>query len=484
MFTQEVIDEIQRNHSRKRFYDFVRLFWHVIIPEEPVWNWHIEYICDELQKLLPYLKERLPKPYDICINIPPGTSKSTIVTIMFHPWLWTNDPTLRIISNSYSASVSEEQSSKSRDIIQSDLYKRLFPEVEIRKDKNTIVAYENTCRGARYTTSTGGAITGKHGHLILNDDPLNPKQAASDAERHTANEHTKTLSSRKIDKANTPTITIMQRLHELDVTGYILSKKSDKIKHICLPAELSDKVKPAELKEKYVDGLLDPIRLSRDILTESKIDLGTYGYANQFDQAAAPDGGGKLKKEWFEIIDWKPEFNSIVWHTSIDSAYSESMDNDESSFLQWGDYNGEIIIRNQESVYMEFPELVKHTKSYPYLHGYTDQSKIYVEPKASGKSLVQQVKRDTKMNILEDTPPHKDKVARVDDVSPVCEAKRVKLIKGPWNEPFLDQLAAFPNSSQDGKVDTLVIAINNSVLRKKTHKISKTSDTTMKSINY
>lgn len=469
MFSPEIIEKIQREQSRARFYDFVRLFWGVIINEEPVWNWHIEYICDELQKLLPYLVERKPKPYDIITNIPPGTSKSTIVTIMFHPWLWANDPTLKVISSSYSASVSEEHSSKSRDIIQSDLYKRLFPGVEIRKDKNTIVAYENTKGGARYTTSTGGAITGKHSHLILNDDPINPKQAASDAERKTANEHTKTLSSRKIDKANTPTITIMQRLHEQDVTGYLLSKKADKIKHICLPAEISDKVKPENIKEKYIDGLLDPVRLSKDILSEAKADLGSYGYANQYDQSAAPAEGGKLKKEWFDIIDWLPEYSNIIWNTAVDSAYSESMENDESSFLQWGEYQNNIIIRYQESIYKEFPELVKFTKSFPYLHGYSDHSKIYVEPKASGKSLVQQVKRDTKMNIIEDTPPFKDKVARVDDISPVCESKRVKLIKGSWNSDFLDQLSTFPNASQDGKVDTLVIAINNSSLRKKVY---------------
>lgn len=469
MIPEDIIIQIQREQSKKRFFDFVRLFWSVIIPEQPVWNWHIEYICDELQMFLPYLMNREAKPYDEIINVPPGTSKSTIVTIMFHPWLWANDPTLKIISNSYSASVSEEHSSKSRDIIQSDLYRTLFPEVEIRKDKNTIVAYENTKGGARYTTSTGGAITGKHAHLILNDDPLNPKQAASDAERKTANEHTKTLSSRKINKANTPTITIMQRLHELDVTGYLLAKKSSKIKHICLPAELSDRVKPESLKEKYINGLLDPIRLDKSVLSEAKVDLGSYGYANQYDQSAAPDGGGKLKKEWFDIIPWKPEYSSIVWNTAVDSAYSENLENDESSFLIWGEYNNEILIRHQESVYKQFPELVKFTKSYPFLHGYGELSKIYVEPKASGKSLVQQVKRDTTMNIIEDTPPFKDKVARVDDISPICESKRVKLIEGPWNEPFLDQMSAFPNSSQDGKVDTLVIAINNSSFKKPKH---------------
>lgn len=243
---------VQADECRKSFYYFVKTFWAVIIPEVPVFNWHIEYICKELQDLSYYIVNRLPKPYDIIINIPPGSTKSTIVTIMWHPWLWTQDPRLRVISNSYSGDLSLEHASKSKDIITSDLYRTLFPEIIIRHDKSGKGSYENVKGGARYSTSTGGTITGKHAHIILNDDPVNPKQAESDSLRLQANEHTKTLSSRKVDKKNTPMVTIMQRLHDDDVTGYLLKKKGDKIRHICLPAEVSDRVNPPELKERYL----------------------------------------------------------------------------------------------------------------------------------------------------------------------------------------------------------------------------------------
>ncbi len=87
--------------------------------------------------------ERRKKPYDIIINIPPGSTKSTIVTIMWHAWLWTQDARLRIISNSYSGDLSLEHASKSKDIITSDLYRTLFPEVVIRHDKSGKGSYEN-----------------------------------------------------------------------------------------------------------------------------------------------------------------------------------------------------------------------------------------------------------------------------------------------------------------------------------------------------
>ena len=89
-----MLSRIEADACKARFFEFVKSFWEVIIPEEPVYNWHIEYLCDELQKLANYIVNRLPKPYDLIINIPPGTSKSTIVTIMFPAWLWTIDPTI------------------------------------------------------------------------------------------------------------------------------------------------------------------------------------------------------------------------------------------------------------------------------------------------------------------------------------------------------------------------------------------------------
>jgi len=466
MLDSKAIIQVQREMAQESFFNFVRLFWDVIIKEAPVYNWHIKYLCKELQAITPFIINRQKKPYDLIINIPPGTTKSSICTIMYPVWLWTQDPTMRIITNSYSSDLSTEHAIKSRDIVLSDKFKLIFPEIALRFDKSAKQNYENTEGGARYTTSTGGTITGKHAHVIINDDPLNPAQAASVTDRKNANEHTKTLSSRKVDKENTPTITVMQRLHEEDVTGYLLSKKSDGIKHICLPAEVSNNVKPAHLKAYYVNGLLDPVRLSTKALAEAKIDLGSYGYANQYSQEEAPQEGGILKTKWFEIVDYKEEFNQIVWNTAVDSAYSESLENDESAFLQYGELNNIMYIRHCEGVYKEFPELVKHTKSYAMMYGYSNKSFIFVEPKASGKSLVQQIKRESLLNIKEDASPFKDKVARASDISPICESKRVKLIRGAWNEPFLDQVKMFPNVKQDGKIDCLVIAVNNSLKKK------------------
>ena len=204
---------------RRSFYRFVQEFWHIIIPEDPVWNWHIEYLCQEAQIVVERIEQRLPKEYDLIINIPPGTSKSTIWTVMLPVWSWTRDERIRSMTASYSSTLSTDHSVKSRDILRSQKFKDLFPEIQLKQDQDNKTHYKNTKGGERYATSVGGAITGFHAHLIIVDDPLNPKGAASDAERATANSFMDvTLSTRKVDKKLTPTILVMQRLHEEDCT--------------------------------------------------------------------------------------------------------------------------------------------------------------------------------------------------------------------------------------------------------------------------
>ncbi|MFA5849953.1 MAG: hypothetical protein WC833_08720 [Bacteroidales bacterium] len=441
----------------------MRSFWSVIIQEEPIYNWHIRYLCDELQYLAGYIVRREKKPYDIVINIPPGTTKSTITTIMFPAWLWTQDPTIRIITNSYSADLAIEQAVKSRDIITSDKYRLLFPEVIIRPDKGAKSSYENTRAGARYTTSTGGTITGKHGHVIINDDPQNPAQAASAVKRVEAVEHTKTLASRKVNKENTPTITIMQRLHTDDVTGHLLKTKKDKIKHICLPAELSDCVQPPELKARYINGLLDPVRLSREALDEAKIDLGTRAYDGQYGQLPVSDGGNIIKKDWFRYCN-RGDFGRIYQGEPViffgDTAFTQNTDNDPSGFIATCKIGNDLYITKAQKVYMRFPDLCRFLPPFVISAGYTSKSSLRIEPKANGISVIDQLKEITSLNITQTPSPTDDKETRLNAASPTVECGRVILVGDIWNEEFIEEVCGFPNKPHDEYVDLLCYAID------------------------
>lgn len=450
---------------RKEFFYFVQTFWDVIIQETPVYNWHIPYLCDELQKLAEYVIARKPKPYDLIINIPPGTTKSTIVTIMFPVWLWTNDPTLQVITNSYSGTLSIEHATKSKDIIMSDKFHKLFPDIIIRRDKSGKQHYANTQGGFRYASSTGATITGFHAHVIINDDPVNPKQADSEPLRLSANEHTKTLASRKVDKAVTPTITVMQRLHVDDVTGFQLKNKGATIRHICLPAELGPNVKPEEVKERYIDGLLDPVRLSRDVLSDAKIDLGSVQYAGQYEQSPVVNGGNIIKDDWFRRISYA-EFKALRFNETIyfylDTAYGKKKktDNDPSGILAACRIGNNIYLYDAQLVWKEMPDLLRFIPEYMSAHEANEESILRVEPKANGESVVQMLEEITTLNVARTPSPTDDKMVRLKAVSPRIECGRVYMVEGSWNEPFLEQVTGFPNAAHDEFVDILGYAIN------------------------
>lgn len=298
---------------RRSFYEFLRRFWHVVIDAEPILNWHIKAICDEMQIVAERVFRGETKEYDLIINVPPGSTKSTICSIMFPAWVWTRMASARIISASYAATVAGDNSRKSRMIIQSDLYKELFPELVLREDQNAKMFYETTDGGDRVAVGTGGAITGRHGHFLIVDDPINPKEARSKVEIGNADTWIReTLASRKVDKAVSVLIIIMQRLHEEDPTGKRLEDQEvNPVRHICLPAELppiqKNNVSPVKYRKRYVNGLLDPIRMSASILEKEKVNLGAYGYAGQYEQSPTPLSGGQFEYEKIVLTRERPK---------------------------------------------------------------------------------------------------------------------------------------------------------------------------------
>lgn len=443
-------------------------FWDTVVRDEMVYNWHMGELCNELEKVGRKVISREDKDYDLIVNIPPGTTKSTITTIVFPVWLWMNDPSIRIISNSYSSAVSIEHAMRSRDILDSEKFKTLFPEIRIRGDKSGKQHYENVLGGTRYAVSTGGSVTGSHAHIIINDDPQNPSQANSEACRLIANEHTKTLSTRKVNKSLTPTILIMQRLHEEDVTGYVLSKKEDAIRHIKLPSEITEETRavPEYLNEKYIDGIyLDKNRLSRKVMQEALTDLGTRGYNGQFLQNPTAEGGDIIKKEWIQIIS-QSQFAQLSYDKKytieffLDTAYTDKTENDPSGIIACTKIGNNLYITSATKVRKEFPELIKFIPEWVKANGYDSSSMVRIEPKANGLSVIQTLQRDTAINVTKTPSPKDDKKTRLNSVAPKVESGRVILVDGSWNEDFIAEITGFPNALHDEYVDVMVYAIN------------------------
>ena len=442
---------------KRDFFFFVQEFWGEIIPEEPVYNWHIEYLCKELQQIVERVANREDKLYDLVINIPPGTSKSTIVTVMLPAWSWTIDPRIRNLTASYSASLSTDHAIKSRDIIKSDKYLNYFPNLTIKRDQDNKTHYKNDFGGERYATSVTGTVTGFHAHLIIVDDPLNPKGASSEADRNTANNFMDvTLSTRKVSKSVTPTILVMQRLHQKDCTGNWLEKEGKVLKHICLPGEISKDVKPIELRDRYVNGLLDTQRLKRNDLTELRVNLGSYGYAGQIMQIPSPLDGGIWQK-WIKPIQ-DSELNQIVpnlqsFGSDWDLAYTEKQTNSASAFVSAGKYDNNMYITDLGFEWLEFPKLINYMKSKSSPH--------YIEAKASGKSAKQTLTNQG-IPAIEVNVTGGDKEARANMVTPYAESGVIYCRASLLDKLYYDSkqgILVFPNGEGDDLQDALVQSI-------------------------
>ena len=416
-----------------------------------MYNWHIPFLCNELQEMAGRVFRREPKKHDLIINVPPGTTKSTICSVMFPVWCWTVDQRIRSICTSYSSPLSYHLAYQSRTILQSEKYQRLYPDIHM--DAEGVALLKNKKGGERFATSTGGSTTGFHGHFLIVDDPIDPLGAKSRTVLDTANTWMdETLLTRKVDKAVTPLVLIMQRLAQNDPTGHQLEKKGDgdgKIRHICLPCWETPDIRPRSLRKHYVSKLMDPIRLSREILKEVEGDLGQYAFAGQFLQAPAPPGGGMFKVDMIEIEKHAPKNLRMIryWDkagTGGGGAYTVGLkmgkDSRDVYWIldvvrgQWDSGAREAIIRQTAEI-----------------DGGAVLIGIEQEPGSGGKESAQNtVKSLAGFRIWVDNPTG-NKVSRADPFSVFVNRGLVKMVRAAWNRPYLDELQMFGDNRGEFK---------------------------------
>ncbi len=471
----------RRLQLQDSFYEFVKDAFDVLHPGETIEdNWHIEYVCGRIQYHMERVIAGKSKERNICINIPPRSLKSIICSIALPAWTWTRSQRVKFIGSTHSGTLSTDHSVKCRRIIESRWYQNYWgDEVKLADDQNAKTKFENTHQGVRISTSTGGSITGEGADVILWDDPMDPKKSVSTTERKKANDHYKILRTRLNDQSRGLIILLMQRLHEDDPTGAIVAREPEKWEHIVIPAQQSENCKPKELLQFYEQGNFFNERFSTKVLTDLLGDMSSYEYAGQYQQRPSPEEGGIIKKSWFKKITWEAfvlltNKRDIVWHFFLDTAYTADTSNDPTAVISCCTIDNKLYIRIVQSKYLEFPELIKFIQSFVNSNGYTPRSRIYIEPKASGKSIVQQLRRETMLNVVEDESPREDKVTRVNAVTGAMQAERVVLIEDSWNDSYLSQLGLFPNGTHDDEVDITVAAIKKLLQKQSTGTVKAT----------
>jgi predicted phage terminase large subunit-like protein len=256
-----------------------------------------------------------------------------------------------------------------------------------------------------------------------------------------------TMESRK-NSPDTPIILIMQRLHEMDLTGWLLNGgNGEHWDHLNIPAR--DAAGDSFWPDQFPPEMLD--RLERS---------NSYVFAGQYMQRPAPIGGGIIKDAWWQYYTEPP---AMEWRAMYaDTAQKTGQQNDYSVIQCWGkSRTGKAVLLDQIRGKWEAPELLVHARAFWAKHkaGAAPLRAFKVEDKVSGTGLIQTLKREgiPMVAIQRD----RDKVTRAYDAAPMIESGNVLL---PRNAAFLSDLLAeatvFPNGAHDDQLDPLFDAIS------------------------
>ena len=178
-------------------------------------NWHIDHMAYQAERIVNGEVRRL------IVNMPPRNLKSLTFNVALSAFLLGHDPRRRIFCISYGAELAAEHSAQFKAIVQSEWYQRIFPRMRIRRMVDDEVY--TTERGFRRWTSVLGAMTGMGGDVFIIDDPLKPVDALSEVKREAVNQwYSNTLLSRLDNKETGIILVVMQRVHQDDLSGYLL----------------------------------------------------------------------------------------------------------------------------------------------------------------------------------------------------------------------------------------------------------------------
>ena len=423
--------------------------------EKYLHNWHIQHLTETLEACYTREIKRL------IINEPPRSMKSMVGSVAFPAWGLGKNPSLKFICGAYSADLQVDLSMKTRDVVTSDWYRRAFPKMILRDDQNEKTRFDTTERGYRISAMVGGGrSTGFGADFIVVDDPLMPTKAMSKLERDKANKWmTRTIQNRLNDQNEGVIILIMHRVHHNDPSGILLEQGD--WHHICLPAENNHKPRQFLFKRPYVDNegnasmektwevgeVLHPERMPKHYLDNEKKD--SYNYAGQFMQTPVPEGGGMVKNEWFKRYTITPPFEQIA--LSWDTASKAGELNDPSVCTVWGVAQNANYLLEVYCARVEYPDLKRAAIG---LNNKWNPNAVLIEDKSSGQSLIQDMRRETKMPIIP-IMPEGDKVVRLARVSPLIEAGRVFLPESAqWLHEYEFELCNFPKVDYKDRVDS------------------------------
>lgn len=437
------------------FWYFIQKAWpYVNATPRLVKSWHMRVVAEHLEAVY-YKKIRR-----LLINVPPGTSKSRIVSILWPAWVWLHDPAHQFSVTSHGDRIVQDFGQWLIKLLQSDWYKRLNPAIRVPANaaKGDIKIGTGGCW---YGTTPHGQITGQHFDTLIFDDLIEPDNADKKENEFVCKWIPDTWESRVNDRATACYVGVMQRLRENDPADYCISRGWC---HLCLPAryEGGDQMRLLDCgdvlicdERSEVGENLCPALLPEDELKRYERESPQV-YAAQYQQRPAPPGGAVFDEAWLQKRHTGVPAGAF-WILSVDAAFKETEESDPVSIQVWAQVGPDFYLVDNKTDRMGFTDTIKEIKKmlakYPKI-----RAKI-IEDKANGAAIVDLLSKRIPGFIAVD--PDGGKESRAAAVTPFFEAGNVYLPDGAaWLPVYIQEMKNFPYSRHDDQVDATSQAIN------------------------
>ena len=453
------------------FLTFVRMMVPLLIADFHMGR-HIEVICDKLQQVDDGTCRRL------MVFLPPRSSISVICSKLFPAWYMGRHPNHEILSVSHSDQLSSDFGRAVRDLVGNEMFQTIFPAVRLRSDVRSAGKWQTNHNGVYVAAGGKSQIAGRGAHVAILDDVMSEEDAFSAAGRRYIKEwfpaglRTRLMPSGSIVIINT-------RYHEDDICGWLLDNEknastSEEILHpwevIKIPAWLDEE--SSELLDLPVGSSYFPEWKPEHVLKLDELEIkrhnGSRYWQSLYMQDPTPAEGGIIKKGWFQNWphDDPPECEFII--QTMDTAFSAKTTADYSVMQTWGIFETvevdsvgkerilpQLILLGNVRGRFEYPELRANAQEEYEKHS---PDAIMIEKKASGQSLIQDLRR-AGLPVLEFTPD-RDKVSRANAATPFLESGRVWLPENKeWTFDLIEEAISFPNARYDDQVDAMVMAV-------------------------
>lgn len=403
----------------------------------------------------------------VIFNLPPRYSKSELTTIIFDAWLKGLDPQFSFVSASYSADLAETHGVTTRNIISDPAYKLVFPDTAIAKGMGEKTKWQTEQGGMRIATGVGGTLTGKGGSGISIDDPHKPliTELSDSARGGVISWFENTLYSRLDDKKLGFIILTMQRLHDSDLTGYLLEQGDESgfdYTH-CVIAATNNHTKtysygnfsyeraPDEPIWEEFEGKAE-IAANRRIMKAS--------FSPQYDQDPIDESDTHFKLDKFIPFDYFNPPDRLLKYGTSDFAVSEEQVADWTVQCIWGQdsmgltYLLELIRKQVESdVWVE--DLLDMHEEFNTYAWFGEKGQI---EKSVGPFLRTRMRERRIFPNIITYPTTGDKKSRNQSFRGRHNLGMIRYpVNAPWYELFYKEMKRFPKGKNDDQVDNTTL---------------------------